>query len=51
MESEWIDVSVPIRTGMVTWPDNPSVRIERALDMDKEDHANVSAIAMGSHRP
>lgn len=49
MESEWIDVSVPIRTGMVTWPDNPSVRIERALDIDRGDHANVSAITMGSH--
>jgi len=49
MESEWIDVSVPIKTGMVRWPGNPPVRIERALDMDRGDNSNVSAITMGSH--
>lgn len=46
---DWIDISVPLHTGMVHWPDNPPVRIERMLSMDRGDVANVSAISMGSH--
>ncbi len=45
----WIDVTAPLRTGMVHWPDNPPVRIERMLDISKGDTANVSALSMGSH--
>lgn len=45
----WIDVSVPLHTGMAHWPDNPEVRIERIMSIDRGDAANVSAIAMGSH--
>jgi arylformamidase len=48
-ESGWIDVSVPLKSGMVHWPDNPPVRIERMLDMDRGDVANVSTISFGSH--
>jgi arylformamidase len=47
--SGWIDVSVGLHTGMVHWPDNPPVRIERDLDIDRGDSANVSSISMGSH--
>lgn len=45
----WIDISVRLRSGMVHWPDNPPVRIERMLDMEHGDVANVSKIEMGSH--
>jgi arylformamidase len=45
----WIDVSVPLRNGMVHWPDNPPVRIERMLDIERGDVANVSKLSMGSH--
>ena len=45
----WIDVSVPLHSGMVHWPDNPPVRIERMLDIEHGDAANVSKISMGSH--
>lgn len=45
----WIDISVRLRSGMVHWPDNPPVRIERMLDMEQGDVANVSKISMGSH--
>lgn len=45
----WIDVSVRLRSGMVHWPDNPPVSIERQLDMDRGDAANVSALSIGSH--
>jgi len=45
----WIDVSVPLRTGMVHWPGDPAVTIERVADMDRGDEANVTAIDMGAH--
>jgi arylformamidase len=45
----WIDVSVSLRSGMVHWPDNPPVRIEKMLDIEHGDAANVSKISMGSH--
>src|SRR5215212_5837604 len=49
MENGWIDVSVSLHSGMVHWPDNPPVRIERALSIEKGDVANVSEISMGAH--
>lgn len=48
-EERWIDISVPLHSGMVHWPDNPLVQIGRMLDMEHGDVANVSKIAMGSH--
>jgi len=47
--SNWIDVSVGLRDGMVHWPDNPPVRISRFLDLDRGDAANVSEMSMGAH--
>ena len=49
MENGWIDVSVSLHSGMVHWPDNPPVRIERALSIEHGDAANVSEISMGAH--
>jgi arylformamidase len=46
---DWIDVSVPLRTGMVHWPDNPPVSIERMLNIEHGDLANVSKLSMGAH--
>lgn len=40
---------MPVYTGMVHWPDNPPVRIERMLDMEHGDVCNVSTISMGAH--
>ena len=48
-EEGWIDASVPLRSGMVRWPGNPPVEIERTLDMERGDVANVSNISLGSH--
>jgi arylformamidase len=45
----WIDVSVSLHSGMVHWPDNPPVQIERALSIERGDAANVSQISMGAH--
>ena len=38
-----------LHSGMAHWPDNPPVRIERQLDIDRGDVANVSVLSMGSH--
>lgn len=45
----WIDISVPLYSGMVHWPDNPAVRIERMLDLSHGDDANVSKLELGAH--
>jgi arylformamidase len=49
MGEGWLDVSVLLRSGMVHWPDNPPIRIDRMLDIERGDTANVSTISMGSH--
>jgi arylformamidase len=47
--SPWIDVSVTLRTGMVTWPGDPSVRFSHASSMERGDPATVSLLEMGAH--
>ena len=47
--ARWIDVSVPLRSGMPHWPGDPPVRISRMLDMDRGDPCNVSRLSMGAH--
>jgi len=45
----WIDISVPLKHGMVHWPGDPPVLIKRTSDMERGDRANVSRLSMGSH--
>jgi arylformamidase len=47
--SGWIDVSVPLRDGMVRWPDNPPIRITRTQDMERGDDCNVMKVSLGVH--
>ncbi|PKL63230.1 MAG: arylformamidase [Methanomicrobiales archaeon HGW-Methanomicrobiales-2] len=49
MASDWIDVSVTLKTGMVTWPGDPPVRISHALSMERGDPSTVSLLEMGAH--
>lgn len=49
MANSWIDVSVPLRDGMVHWPDNPPVSITRAMSIDRGDLCNVSKMSLGVH--
>jgi len=49
MKKNWIDVSVPLHTGMVHWPTDPSVHTERFADMDKGAICNVSKMEMCAH--
>ncbi|MCE9667650.1 cyclase family protein [Myxococcus stipitatus] len=44
-----MDVSVPLRDGMLHWPDNPEIRVTRAQDMARGDAANVSRLSLGAH--
>ena len=46
---KWVDVSVPLRTGMVHWPSDPPVEIERTRAMERGDSSNLSFMSMGSH--
>ena len=49
MTTDWIDVSVALRSGMVHWPDDPEVVIELERSLEGGDHVNVSKLSMGSH--
>lgn len=45
----WIDVTVPIGPGLVTWPGDPAVAVERVSDVGAGDEATVSHLSFGSH--
>jgi arylformamidase len=49
MNSPWIDISVPLRSGMVHWPGDQEVRIERTSSMERGDSLNLSAVSMSLH--
>lgn len=48
-ESEWIDVSVPLRSGMVHWPGDPEPSFERISDIETGAMANVTLCRMTAH--
>jgi len=48
-KDKWIDISVPLYAGMVHWPDDPAVEIERVMNINFGDPCNVSKISMGVH--
>ncbi|NJP05751.1 MAG: cyclase family protein [Chloroflexaceae bacterium] len=45
----WIDITVTTQPGMVVWPGDPPVSLQRVRRIDDGDHANVSHIAMSVH--
>jgi len=45
----WIDVSVPIRAGMVTYPGNPPVLLDFTEQLERGDPATVSRLSLGVH--
>jgi arylformamidase len=45
----WIDISVTIRDGMVHWPGDPPVHIERVQDLSRGDSHSLSNLSLGSH--
>ena len=49
MEAGWIDVSVPVIPGMVSFPGDPLIFTERASSMSAGDICNVSRLDFGVH--
>src|SRR5262249_3430280 len=47
--NEWIDVTVPIRDGMVHWPGNPAVRVESKVEVHDGSVCRVSKLSLGVH--
>jgi arylformamidase len=47
--SPWIDVTVPIRPGMVHWPGNPDVQREVSEERDEGGIVRVSRLSLGVH--
>lgn len=45
----WVDVSMPLRAGMVRWPGDPEVRIQQVADMAAGDVCNLTHIDMSAH--
>jgi arylformamidase len=45
----WIDVSVPVRSGMVHWPADPEVTLERTSTIEAGDNANMTRLDMSAH--
>jgi arylformamidase len=46
---EWIDVTLSLKSGMLHWPGDPTVILERVHDMQQGDEVNLSRITMGVH--
>jgi len=49
MKTKWIDVSVPLHTGMVCWPGDPAVSIVPFKEIARGGSSNVSKLSMGAH--
>ena len=47
--SRWLDISVPLKDGMVHWPGDPPIRIENVKDIEHGASSTLSMISMGSH--
>jgi arylformamidase len=48
-EGRWIDISVRLHDGMLHWPGDPEVSINKVADVEKGDRHTISEICMGSH--
>jgi arylformamidase len=46
---EIIDISIPIQSGMVTYPGDPEVRLERVESIADGESANISKLDFGVH--
>lgn len=46
--SDWIDISMPIADGMLSWPSDPGVELKPAKQLD-EHGSNVTELKTGTH--
>jgi arylformamidase len=49
VKSEWIDISLPLHTGMVFWPGDASGRAEAIYDVEKGDPSTLWEMTIRSH--
>ncbi len=47
--AKWIDISAPLRDGMIHWPSDPPINISRVKNMEQGGTVNLSMIYMGVH--
>jgi arylformamidase len=47
--NNWIDISVPLRNGMVAWPGDAPFEITPMLEIAKDDQCNLSQISTSAH--
>jgi arylformamidase len=47
--SDWIDISVPLRNGMVTWPGDAPFERASTLEVANGDECNLSRISTTTH--
>lgn len=47
--ASWIDISVPLRTGLPHWPGDPPTRLHRVLDLARGDPCTVTGLALCAH--
>lgn len=48
MSLQWLDVTLPLRTGMAVWPGDPEVSVESLCTVE-ENGVLVSRLILGSH--
>ena len=48
-EKKFIDVSITLKSKMVTWPGDPAVDVRRVKSIGKGSSCNLSSITMGVH--
>lgn len=48
-ENSWVDLSVPLHSGMVHWPGDPEPNFGRILEMEAGADANVTFCRLGAH--
>lgn len=49
MPATWIDVSLPLRHGLVPWPGDPPFQVKRESDLERGDFCTFSTLAMSAH--
>jgi len=49
MPTKWIDISVPVRNGMVHWPGDPAYHLNRIRDFANGDSHVLSEMSLGVH--
>ena len=47
--SDWIDISQPVYSGMVVWPGDSEVRVERVLKLENGDPFNLTQCSFTAH--